>query len=166
MTIVYGSSIEPGGMELDDYTMIAECENCGKDCRHRIYENCVAGAINQRFSYTCNHCGYHSCNAEVCDVCDSIECEEHAGRYQSNIFFEMHELIELMKIEGDILAIRAKINVGAHDFGDLSKLDDCLHRLTFPGYYERRNTDLYKEISDASTDMAIQTWKRLERLLC
>ena len=30
MTIVYGSSIEPGGMELDDYTMIAECENCGK----------------------------------------------------------------------------------------------------------------------------------------
>ena len=63
----------------------------------------------------------------------------------------MHELIELMKIEGDILAIRAKINVGAHDFGDLSKLDDCLHRLTFPGYYERRNTDLYKEISDAST---------------
>ncbi|MBD3698187.1 hypothetical protein IE981_28885 [Klebsiella pneumoniae] len=78
----------------------------------------------------------------------------------------MHELIELMKIEGDILAIRAKINVGAHDFGDLSKLDDCLHRLTFPGYYERRNTDLYKEISDASTDMAIQTWKRLERLLC
>lgn len=96
MTIVYGSSIEPGGMELDDYTMIAECENCGKDCRHRIYEDCVAGAINQRFSYTCNHCGYHSCNAEVCDVCDSIECEEHAGRYQSNIFFEMHELIELM----------------------------------------------------------------------
>ncbi len=22
----------------------------------QIYEDCVAGAINQRFSYTCNHC--------------------------------------------------------------------------------------------------------------
>ncbi|HGO5393120.1 Uncharacterised protein [Escherichia coli] len=166
MTIVYGSCIEPGGMELEDHTIIAECKNCGKDCRHRIYEDCVGGAINQRFSYTCNHCGYHSCNAEVCLVCDSIEHEEHAKRYRSNIFFEIHELIELMKIEGDILAIRAKINIGAHDFEDLSRLEECLHSLIYPGYYERRNTGLYKQISDASTDMAINTWKRLERLLC
>ena len=40
MTIVYGSSIEPGGMELDDYTMIAECENCGHDCSSILSNKC------------------------------------------------------------------------------------------------------------------------------
>lgn len=164
MTTVYGRSIEPGGMELDDYYVIKECKNCGNDCRYRIFEDCVSGAINQRFSYTCNHCGYHSCNADVCDVCESIDHEEHTERYRSSIFLELDGLVELMKIEGDILAIRTKINLGIHEHSDIQKLNECLHSVIYPGFYERRNTNLYKEVSDIADELATATLKRLERL--
>ena len=59
MTIVYGNSIEPGGMELDDTTSYDQCPSCKEPrCRFRYFEYASCGSINRHHSITCEDCDY------------------------------------------------------------------------------------------------------------
>lgn len=58
-TIVYGSCVEPGGMELDDDRSKGECPDCkaaGAEFRH--WQSCHGGAINSHWSVYCGACGH------------------------------------------------------------------------------------------------------------
>ena len=58
MTRVYGSTIEPGGMELDDETEEVPCPRCGEPAVRRRVELCECGSINCYDFTRCRACGY------------------------------------------------------------------------------------------------------------
>ena len=127
---VYGLSIEPGGMELDDQTITSDCPNCGKPALHRYWETCE-GAINQRYSVNCQYCGHHSCNAERCDVCDSVEydipsLDELYSPDEDIKNVGVNNIVELLvyaaKIEGDFLVAQALFQLELVSKGWLAKL--------------------------------------------
>jgi len=117
MTRVYGSCIEPGGMLLNNETHTIECPECGALCPERLYETCD-GSINQRFSISCAHCGFHDCNAEVCE-----QCEEHFTptlTETSDLYLDVmcsvttltEALVFLAKMEGSLLTAKAMLKFG------------------------------------------------------
>lgn len=58
-TIMYGPGVEPGGMELDDDTMVDDCEECGGlNCRYRFWQTLDGGCINTHWSIRCPDCGF------------------------------------------------------------------------------------------------------------
>lgn len=54
---VYGNTIEPGGLELDNDSYIAPCKECGKQATYRHWETLDGGCINPHWRWDCNHCG-------------------------------------------------------------------------------------------------------------
>ena len=59
MTFVYGNTVEPGGMELDDQIYECSCPACGsKSAQNHRYETCD-GSINIHEKIDCSECGYH-----------------------------------------------------------------------------------------------------------
>ncbi|HFN7318102.1 TPA: hypothetical protein ACHGRL_004248 [Escherichia coli] len=61
--LVFGNTVEPGGMELDDDTYMDKCPVCGELAKHRFYER-GEGSVNTYQSITCSHCGYHEDDGE------------------------------------------------------------------------------------------------------
>jgi endogenous inhibitor of DNA gyrase (YacG/DUF329 family) len=59
MTIAFGNSIEPGGMELDDDRFDCTCPECGKQAKERLWDTAEGGSVNSYYSISCPHCGYH-----------------------------------------------------------------------------------------------------------
>lgn len=57
-TIVYGSCVEPGGMELDDDRCECECPECRAVAIRRDWESVEGGCINAYWSVRCAACGY------------------------------------------------------------------------------------------------------------
>ncbi|GJI98155.1 hypothetical protein RugamoR57_48730 [Duganella caerulea] len=59
MTTVYGPGVEPGGMELDNETLIDACKECGGPiCQYRFWETLDGGCINRHWSVYCPDCGF------------------------------------------------------------------------------------------------------------
>ena len=59
MTRVYGSCIEPGGMELDEEWTTDSCPKCNvPDASHWFCERLEGGTINQYIGMKCTDCGY------------------------------------------------------------------------------------------------------------
>ena len=56
---VYGSCIEPGGMELEDDWWTAPCPGCGKPARHGHVQQLEGSCINTCFPVSCDACGHH-----------------------------------------------------------------------------------------------------------
>jgi hypothetical protein len=54
---VYGSCIEPGGLELVKSTSTTECDCCGKPANYRHWETLDFGCINSHWHQWGNHCG-------------------------------------------------------------------------------------------------------------
>ncbi|EIZ1085954.1 hypothetical protein MPI44_004502 [Klebsiella oxytoca] len=117
MTLVYGITVEPGGMLLDDDTNIVQCPDCGANCMDRRYETCD-GTINQRYSINCTACGHHECNAEICNICDihfTMSPEEEADHYldvMCSVSTLTDALVFLSKIEGSLLSAKAMLKFG------------------------------------------------------
>ena len=56
---VFGRSVEPGGMELDNERFEAECPACLHErARYHSWESAESGTINQHWSIDCPACGY------------------------------------------------------------------------------------------------------------
>lgn len=71
MTIVYGESIEPGGMALDNECSIIDCPNCGKEAaQYRYWEACEGGSINTYHSIYCPECGHREGDMDDDDYID------------------------------------------------------------------------------------------------
>ncbi|WP_413992229.1 hypothetical protein ACMDCR_09165 [Labrys okinawensis] len=71
MTIVYGSCVEPGGMELDDTTSCDRCPSCdGPRCKFQYFEYASCGSINLHHSIICEDCGYRDLDLPDALVCD------------------------------------------------------------------------------------------------
>lgn len=117
MSVVYGNSVEPGGMLLDNDTYIDQCPECGANCKDRRYESCD-GAINQRYSIDCSACGHHECNAETCDICEmrfTKSSKDEADHYLDvicSVSTLTDALIFLSKIEGSLLSAKAMLKFG------------------------------------------------------
>lgn len=59
MCVVYGSTIEPGGMELDHDSLEVECPACGApNAIRRYWEACEGGCINNYKSLSCPECDH------------------------------------------------------------------------------------------------------------
>lgn len=118
MTLVYGNTVESGGMLLDDDTNIVQCPDCGANCMDRRYETCEGGSINQRYSINCSVCGHHECNAEICDICDmhfTMSPEEEADYYldvMCSVSTLTDALVFLSKVEGSLLSAKAMLKFG------------------------------------------------------
>ncbi|MBQ0600815.1 hypothetical protein J7S78_13540 [Klebsiella oxytoca] len=117
MTLVYGITVEPGGMLLDDDTNIVQCPDCGAKCKDRRYETCD-GSINQRYSINCASCGHHECNAEICNICEmyfTTSAEDEADYYLDvvcSVSTLTDALVFLSKVEGSLLSAKAMLKFG------------------------------------------------------
>ena len=58
MTIIYGNTVEPGGMELDNEVTYGECPECSGRCRFWDFEDASMGCVNRHWKYTCEECDY------------------------------------------------------------------------------------------------------------
>lgn len=126
MSLVYGNTVEPGGMLLDDETYIVQCPVCKADCKKRRYETCD-GSINQRYSINCSVCGHHECNAEICDICEihfTMSSKDEADHYLDvvcSVSTLTDALVFLSKVEGSLLSAKAMLK-----FGDSTSAKDMI----------------------------------------
>ncbi|HEL9857705.1 TPA: hypothetical protein U0R40_001629 [Klebsiella pneumoniae] len=159
MTLVYGNTVEPGGMLLDDDTTIEQCHECGVDCMVRRYETCD-GAINQRYSINCPECGYHECNAEICFICDTrftMSEEEEADiclDIECSVSTLTDALVYLSKVEGSFLSAKAMLK-----FGDYTRA-----KAMIPG--EQINYCLFLESSLPKTPLLESLVSSINLLSC
>ncbi len=58
MIVVYGSCVEPEGMELDNLVLPVECPKCGNSARYCEWEHCEGGVIERYGNTYCAHCEY------------------------------------------------------------------------------------------------------------
>ena len=57
---------ESGSCDIDT------CPNCNKEEAHiRHFESCITGSVNQHTEVNCKNCGYHYCDRDACDICES-----------------------------------------------------------------------------------------------
>jgi hypothetical protein len=53
-------NIDPDGpVELDDVEQRGECPRCGRDARHRRFDDATGGSVNTYNQVHCEHCNYH-----------------------------------------------------------------------------------------------------------
>lgn len=57
---VYGKTIEPGGMELEDEQWEAPCPRCNAQAEHGYVERLEGGSINLYHTVACTACGHHA----------------------------------------------------------------------------------------------------------
>lgn len=57
--VVYGGCVEPGGMVLEDETVVdARCPKCHRMTAHYRYWETAEGCINQHWAVECQSCGH------------------------------------------------------------------------------------------------------------
>ncbi|MEI9747361.1 MULTISPECIES: hypothetical protein [Morganellaceae] len=163
MTIVYGNTIEPGGMQLNDDEYEDVCTECGATCSHRHYETCD-GSINQRFSINCDHCGFHNCNAEVCSSCDDVpyrseqDDADYYSEYMLNVTTPIGACAFIANVEGELLVIKAKVALGISHHTDFFKVKDLVEDCERLSLTSIRKTAFYlrvvQSVESLSSDLA------------
>lgn len=115
MTIVYGNTIEPGGMKLDSDCFETECPEChSPKAIMRFWESCEGGSINQNRSLSCNHCFYTEGDGE----------DNHDDEYRGQSEFDIYSINEIFElaIESINLSIDHACSKAVHDIKHQSRL--------------------------------------------
>lgn len=96
MTIVFGNTIEPGGMELDDDSHQADCPECGSaDAEQHFWEECDGGCINQYHRLTCHACGKSSGNYDQSPYYEDESCDDDfPNQSDYDMGFTLYELMD------------------------------------------------------------------------
>lgn len=58
--LVFGKTVEPGGMALEDDRWEAPCPRCKSTAEHDHVERFESGSINIYNTVACTPCGYHA----------------------------------------------------------------------------------------------------------
>lgn len=163
MSTIYGNTVEPGGMSLDDVTYEDNCPDCGKSCSHRQYETCD-GTINQRFAINCSHCGLHECNAEECASCEVYYGTERDdidlyADIMLNVDSPISACVFVANAEGELLALRARHSLGISDVTDFTKVLNILADCERVALTSIRKTSFFRSVSmsveSLSSELAI-----------
>ncbi|WP_282109344.1 hypothetical protein [Shewanella algicola] len=117
------------------------CPICAKTAIRHNFEACHTGSVNQHYTLNCEHCGYHSCDQDVCKRCD----EDAQDDTESNHYQFMQELDGLVDLALERLitddnkvftAIRKRLHQDEHeiDFNWFYFSDKSTNRFNFMTY--------------------------------
>ncbi|AEH16185.1 hypothetical protein [Shewanella baltica] len=119
-----------------------KCQNCGQDATRHNFEACHSGSVNRHYTLNCEHCGFHSCDQDVCRKCeypfDGDKAYNEGFMYQHDLetlaFIALDNLnIEDNKVFDDI---KIMLYQECHeiDFSRFYFADSLTHRFNFMSY--------------------------------
>ena len=88
MTLVFGSCIEPGGMELDNDRDEVECPVCNGKAISRTWEACEGGSLNVYSNLHCTECNHFEGDTGEGDDYDHLFSNEDSD-YIKGIYAEI-----------------------------------------------------------------------------
>ncbi|MCU8005812.1 hypothetical protein [Shewanella sp. SM96] len=138
----YNQFIIDNIVDHDGYKTQIKCPDCGKDAIRHCFEACHSGSVNQHYTLNCDHCGFHSCDQDVCRKCEYPfdENKSYNGviMYQRDLESLVLIALDNLNIEDNKVFDDIKIMLYQEhheiDFSRFYFTDSLTHRFNFMSY--------------------------------